>query len=113
MGNPVATTLSSVGVSRAVNLDWRDAGPLTAQVTLGSTTMTVDFTVQYTLDDLQTSVAPAWFGYSSTVGGSAAHFSSANADSGVLISFPTPIAGIRISSTALSSSSVTLRTLEA
>jgi hypothetical protein len=113
MGNPVAVILSSVGVSRAVNVSWMDNSPLTAHVALGSSTMSVDFVLNFTLDDLQSTVNPFWFGWSSAPGSSAVHFSSANYDAGVLIPFLNPIAGLRISSTALSSSNLTLRVLEA
>lgn len=106
------TTLSSVGVSNPVNLDWRGSKPVTAVVTLGSTTMTTDFTVQYTLDDLQLVPIPAWVGIGSSTGSSATHFSSANADAAVTVGFLYPIAGLRISSTAISSSSLTLKALQ-
>lgn len=106
------TTLSSVGTSPPINLNWRGSKPITAMVTLGSTTLTADFTVQFTLDDLQLSSSPVWVGLGSSTGSSATHFSSANADSPVVIGFLYPIAGLRISSTALSSSSLTLKALQ-
>jgi hypothetical protein len=114
MPNPFITTLSSVGTSAAANLDWRNGGYVSAQVTLGTTTMTADFTIQLTLDDPVTSSATrAWFGMSSAVGSSVTHFSSAAADAGVYVTFLSPVAGLRISSTAISSSSLTLRVLQA
>lgn len=114
MPNPTVVTLSSVGTSTPANLDWRsNAGYVTAVVSLGSTTMTTDFTLQYTLDDSQLSTTRAWFGVSSAIGSSITHFSSANADAGVTFTFLTPLAGLRISSTAISSSSLTLRVLQA
>lgn len=106
------TTLSSVGVSNPVNLDWRGSKPVTAVVTLGSTTMTCDFTVQYTVDDLQLVTSPTWISAGSSTGSSATHFSSANADAAVTMGFAYPIAGLRISSTALSSSTITLKALQ-
>jgi len=105
------TTLSSVGVSGALNLDWMGSKPTTCVVTLGSTTMTSDFTVQYTLDDLQTSTSPVWFGVSSAIGSSVTHYSASNAD-GVSLTFLNPIAGLRLSSTAISSSSLTMKVLQ-
>lgn len=105
-------TLSSVGVSGPINLDWRGSKPVTAVVTLGSTTMTADFIIQYTLDDLQLTTTQTWISAGSSTGSSATHFSSANADGGVTMGFAYPIAGLRISSTAISSSSVTLKTLQ-
>jgi hypothetical protein len=106
------TTLSSVGTSNPVNLNWRGSKPITAVVTLGSTTLTTDFTVQFTLDDLQLSSSPVWIALGSSTGSSATHFSSANADSPVVIGLLYPVAGLRISSTALSSSTLTLKALQ-
>jgi hypothetical protein len=106
------TTLSSVGTSPPVNLNWRGSKPITTLVTLGSTTMTVDFTIQFTLDDLQLSSSPTWIALGSSTGSSATHFSSANADASVTVGFLYPIAGLRISSTAISSSSLTLKALQ-
>lgn len=113
MPNPFSVTLSSVGTSDPANIDWRGGGYLTAVVSLGSTTMTTDFTLQYTLDDSQLTSTRTWFGVSSAVGSSITHFSSANADAGVSFTFLAPVAGLRISSTALSSSTLTLRVLQA
>lgn len=109
---PQTVTLSSVGNSSALNLDWRGSKPVTAVVTLGSTTMTCDFTIQYTLDDLQLTTSQTWASVGSSTGSSATHFSSANADAGVTVGFLYPIAGLRLSSTALSSSSLTLKVLQ-
>lgn len=108
-----SVTLSSVGVSSAINLDWRTSGPITAVITLGSTTLTTDFTVQFTLDDAQLGATQAWTGVGSSVGSTVTHFSSINGDAGVYMSFLNPIAGLRLSSTALSSSSLTLKTIQA
>lgn len=106
------TTLSSVGTSDPINLDWRGSKPVTAVVTLGSTTMTTDFTIQYTLDDLQLTTSQTWINAGSSTGSSATHFSSANADAAVTMGFAYPIAALRISSTAISSSSLTLKAIQ-
>ncbi len=106
------TTLSSVGVSNPVNVDWRGSKPVTAVITLGSTSMTTDFVVQYTVDDLQLSSSPVWISAGSSTGSSATHFSSANADAGVTMGFAYPIAGLRLSSTAISASTITLKVLQ-
>jgi hypothetical protein len=74
--------------------------------------MTTDFTVQFTLDDIQTSSSPVWLNIGSSTGSSATHFSSANADTGVTMGFLYPIAGLRISSTAISSSTITMKMLQ-
>lgn len=106
------TTLSSVGVSNPINLDWRGSKPISVTVTLGSTTMTTDFTVQFTLDDLQLNATPTWLNIGSSTGSSGTHFSSANSDSPVIMGFQYPIAGLRLSSTAISASSLTLKALQ-
>lgn len=107
-----SVTLSSVGVSSAINLDWRTSGPITALVTLASTTMTTDFTVQFTIDDVQLGQTPTWVSLGSSIGSSATHFSSANADAPIVLGFIYPVAGLRLSSTAISSSSLTLKAIQ-
>lgn len=107
-----SVTLSSVGTSTPIALDWRGAAPISALATLGSSTITVDFTVQYTLDDLQLSSAPVWISAGSSTGSSATHFSSASFDAGISLGFTYPIAALRISSTALSGSAITLKVLQ-
>lgn len=107
-----SVTLSSVGTSGPINLDWRGSKPVTAVVTLGSTTMTTDFTIQYTLDDLQLTTSQTWINAGSSTGSSATHFSSANADAAITMGFAYPIAALRISSTAISSSSLTLKAIQ-
>lgn len=117
MPNPALVTASSVGVSRAVNIDWRTEQAVSFAVTTGSTTLTGDFTVQFTLDDLQltTSSAVFWFSVSSAIGSFAAlHFTASAAyDTGVYGSFLNPIGGLRLSATALSSTNLVLRVLQA
>ena len=107
-----SVTLSSVGTSGPINLDWRGSKPVTAVVTLGSTTMTTDFTVQYTLDDLQLTTSQTWINAGSSTGSSATHFSSANADAAITMGFAYPIAALRIASTAISSSTLTLKAIQ-
>ena len=108
----VTTTLSSVGVSNPINLDWMGAKFATVAVTLGSTTMSADFTVQFTLDDLMLSSSPIWLTFGSSTGSAATHFSSANADAAVILGIAYPIVGLRISSTGLSSSSLSMKVLQ-
>lgn len=108
----VTTTLSSVGVSNPVNVDWMGAKFTTVVVTLGSTTLSADFTIQFTLDDLQNSSSPTWLTFGSSTGSATTHFSSANADGGVVLGLAYPIAGLRLSSTAISSSSLTMKVLQ-
>jgi hypothetical protein len=102
-----SVTLSSVGVSAALILDYIGAKTTTARLTLGSTTMTVNAIIQATLDSsMATGSSPNWW-IASTLA-----ISSALADTGYGLTFETPIAGLRISSTAISSSSVTLTALQ-
>ena len=62
MGMPVLATLSSFGISRAVNLDWMSAKSSSWSVT-GSCSGTFTYTVGGALDNLQqtSSAAVAWF----------------------------------------------------
>src|SRR4051812_23114892 len=102
-------TLSSIGTSAPVHINWRGGSPITAALTMGSTTMTADYVLQYTLFDTMLSTNAvgtassnaAWLGVSSAVGSSATHYSAANGDNGVLVSLLTPVAGLRLSSTAI------------
>lgn len=100
MAMPVSVTLSSAGTSRAVNLDWMSGKSVLASVTFGSTSMTAGYTIQTTLDDLQTiaSSLVVWVDGSSLTTATSTNFSF----------IPSP-AGIRINSTGVSSSSLVLR----
>lgn len=110
---PYATvTLSSVGNSPAVNMNWRGGKPISAFVALGSTTMSVDFTIQTTFDDLQLSSSPVWIGLGSSVGSSIIHYSSANADAGIILGLQYPVGALRINSTAISSSVLTMKVMQ-
>jgi hypothetical protein len=100
-------TLSSVGTSGGLILDYIGAKTTTAVVTLASTTMTVNAIVQATLDSSAASGGtPTWYSVSSIA------VTSAYSDSGYVASILTPIAGLRLSSTAISSSSLTLKALQ-
>lgn len=111
---PIATvTLSSVGNSAAVNLNWRGGSPTSVFANIGSSTVTVDYTIQYSLDDTMLSTAtPTWINVGSSVGSSATHFSSANFDTGVPVGFAYPIAAVRIASSAISGSTLTLKVIQ-
>lgn len=99
-------TLSSVGTSNAILLDYIGAKTATIALTLTSTSMTADFTVQCTLDDPNIVSSPIWFNASTT------HYSSGIADDGKLVTFLTPVAAVRINSTAISSSSIRMQALQ-
>lgn len=111
----VTVTLSSVGTSPPVSLNWIGGKATTAVAIASSSGATGDFIVQFTMDDLQRSSSPTWIGFSSNSyaveNAAAAHYSVANTfpsgstGSGgecVYVPIPGPIAGLRLSSTAIS-----------
>ena len=101
MGNPIAVTLSSVGVSRHVNLDWRP-GAVTSFSVTGSSSGTFAVSVEATIDDLQLSPSPVWTTESSGI-------FTANSS---IIAIAKPVAAIRMNSSALSSAALTLKVLQ-
>jgi|SRR4051794_28832425 hypothetical protein len=103
MGMPTSITLSSVGTSRAINLDWQSAKFTSFSVT-GSSSGTFSYTVEGALDDLQLTPAAnvAWLALSS---GALTANSSINLFTG-------PLGGIRLNSTAVSSAQLVLRVLQ-
>src|ERR1043166_2190925 len=101
-----AVTLSSVGVSAALPVDYIGAKTTTVALTLTSTTMSVDATLQATLDDPARIASPVWFNQSSI------HYSSTIADTGAMITIFSPVAALRLASTAISSGSVRLQILQ-
>jgi hypothetical protein len=101
MGMPIQVTLSSVGISRAVNLDWAAGKPISFSVT-GSSSGTFSYSVEGALDDLMqvASTSVTWFALSSAT----------TANSSINI-FNGPLAGIRLNASAVSSATLTLRVL--
>jgi len=102
MGMPVQVTLTSSGISRAVDLDWM-SGKFTSFAVTGSASGTFTFVIEGALDDLQqtSSANVAWFALSSATTAN----SSINIISG-------PLAGIRLNAAAVSSATLTLRILQ-
>jgi hypothetical protein len=100
MGSPVLITLTSAGISRAVNLDWM-ASKFTSWAVAGSSSGAFTYTVEGTLDDLQLSAAPFWFSLSSAT----------TANSSINI-FGGALGAIRLNATAVSSATLTLRILQ-
>src|SRR5882672_4672657 len=94
-------TLSSAGTSPVVNLNWRGGKPITATVIV-STVVAADFTVQYTLDDVQLSTSPTWLSFGS----------SANFYAGVSIGSVYPLAALRISSTTFTAGTLTFKVIQ-
>ena len=102
MGMPVSTTLSSVGTSRPVALDWMAAKYSTYAVT-GSSSGSFTYVIEGTPDDVQATPAAnvGWFALSSAT--------TANSSLNVFLG---PLGGIRINASALSSAVLTLRVLQ-
>jgi len=101
------TTLSSVGVSGAIVLN-PTAKATTVQLTV-SATSSGNLYIQYTLDDPSTTPAPTmtWAMLSSNL-------TSSNVEGvGVTYTVLSPLGGLRISSTAVTTTTVTLKALQA
>jgi hypothetical protein len=104
MGTPytVTVTLSSVGTSRPVNLDYMNGTP-TAVLVLGASTGTTA-TLQYSLDDIMQTPSSlvTWI--------SDPNFTAATSNTSVAYSYAQPLAAIRLnSSTASGLSPLTLK----
>jgi hypothetical protein len=100
--NTISVTLSSVGTSRPVLLDWMNGTP-TAVLVLGASTGTTA-TLQYTLDEvmLTPSSAVTWI--------SDPNFTAATSNTSVAYTYQQPLAAIRLnSSTASGLSPLTLK----
>ena len=99
---PIRTSISSVGVSRAVNLDWGAAPRVSFSVT-GSSSGTFSYVVEGVIDDLQqvASANVAW-----TV------LSSATTANSSLNLYQGPLAAIRLNVAAISSATLSLRVLQ-
>jgi len=102
--NTQVTALSSTGVSPTVGLD-----PVskTTSISLTATPSVGDLVIQATLWVPGSAGTPAWFALSST------HITSSSAGDGIFLSVLTPIAGLRLSSSAWTSGTATLQSLQA
>jgi hypothetical protein len=117
---PIATislTSASTTTSAAVQLNWGGGRPVSVATTMPSTTGSVDFTVQYALQDIQRAgiglSQAVWFNYGSS--GIGLHYSSANLDVGGIgpvLTFLGPIAALRLQSTNISSGPLTMYVLQ-
>jgi hypothetical protein len=117
---PIATislTSASTTTSAAVALNWTGGRPVSVATTMPSTTGSVDFTLQFTLQDIQRSgigsSQAVWFNFGSS--GLGTHYSTANLDvggAGPTFTFLGPIAGVRLQSTNISSGPLTAFILE-
>jgi hypothetical protein len=91
---PVSVTLSSVGVSRAVNTDWMNGAPI-AVLVLGASANT-PATIQMTLDDVM--MTPS----SNVVWINDPNFTAATSGTSTVYTYSQPLAAIRLNSTASS-----------
>jgi len=116
--NLTTVLASSVGVTRAINLDWRNGGPVTVRLTTPSTVVpSAAGVLKYTLDDVQTiaSSLVLWSPVSSTFGSTAAGLiitSSQLLDVSMVYSFQVPIAGLRFDTSAFSSAGFRIDVLQ-
>jgi hypothetical protein len=100
-------TLSSAGTATLLT-DYIGAKATTIGVTFSSSTSSAAYQVQVTLDTSAASgVSPTWF-----LASSVTFASSTNFDTPTALQYLSPIAGVRINSTGLSSGSITLRVLQ-
>jgi hypothetical protein len=90
--NTITVTLSSVGTSRPLALDWMNGTP-TAVLVLGASTGTTA-TIQYTLDDVM--LTPA----ANVVWISDPNFTAATSATSVAYTYSQPLAAIRLNSSA-------------
>jgi hypothetical protein len=99
---PVTVTLSSVGTSRAVNLDWVNGAPTSVAVT-GSSSGSFAYTIQQTLDDLQLTDASAvsWVNDPNAT--------ALTANSSVIFIYYQALAGIRLSASTVSSATLVMK----
>jgi hypothetical protein len=133
-----SVSLSSAAVpgnSAALSMNYYGGKPWSALVVTASSSGTADFTLQYTLQDLTSSnyassgvaTAPSWnnwtaanginglsSAFTSSNGYPSLHFTSSTIDTaaGLLVWGAYPVAGLRISSTGMSSTTLTLYALQ-
>ena len=103
MGMPISVTVSSVGVSRSIALDWMTGEDVAVAVT-GSSSGSFAYTIQYTLDDLQRVTSPSWINDPNAT--------ALTANSSGAFLYQLPVAGIRLNSSALSSAVLTMKVMQ-
>jgi hypothetical protein len=109
MANPLYATLTSVSCSQTINMDYRRFPMNAAVAVTGSSSGTFTYAVLFTLDDQQflTNLA----GSSSLALRAPVFFPDANlngASSNGTTNYMFPVAGVRLSVTAISSAVVTM-----
>ena len=100
--NTTTITVSSVGVSRSLNLDWMNGAPVGLSVT-GSSSGTFSYTVQTTLDDLMLTPSSlvSWI--------SDPNATALTSNSSGIFVYTAPIAGLRLNSSTLSTAVLTMK----
>lgn len=102
-----SVTLSSAGTSSVIPTDYIGAKTTSVTATFSSSTSSAAFNIQGTLDDPMKVSSPTWFFLSTTT-----WTSSTNFDTPTMLQVLTPVAGVRLNSTGLSSGSITIRVLQ-
>lgn len=104
-------TLSSVGTSPPVNLNWIGGKPTTLTVSASATGLVGTVIVQYSLDDSQriSSSLISWYGFSSNTYSidalqATVYTTSTIFPDGIYVPIPTPVAAVRMNSSALAAS---------
>jgi hypothetical protein len=113
-------TLSSAsvpGVSGAAMMNWRCGKPATVTISISTTgTSSAAVLLEFTMDDLMLvggSSNAFWMGVSSVAGQAQTTFNASNFGAGgVQVAFPTPVAAVRMNSTALSSGPLTMKVMQ-
>ncbi len=110
MGNPVYVTLTSTGVTRAVNLDTSQSPfNVSVGVVYGSTSMTATYGVEFTMDDQQylnnigSTRALAWLPDANLPAGTS---------SAATTNYMFPVAAVRCTVSAVSSSYVVFQVIQ-
>jgi hypothetical protein len=101
--NPISITISSVGTSRVVNLDWMAGGAAAVSVT-GSSSGTFAYTLQTTRDDPMLNPSPTWL--------SDANFTAVTSGTSVPVFYSAPTAALRLSCSAISSAQLFMDVLQ-
>jgi hypothetical protein len=102
-----SVTISSAGTSDSLILDYIGAKTTSVRGRFSSSTSSAAFTVQATLNSSARGETITWFTLSS-----ATFTSSTNFDNAPLMQILTPLAGVRLNSTGLSSGSISLSVLQ-
>lgn len=111
----VTLTSASTTSSTPVALNWIGGKPISVWVTSPTSTSTSIFNLQYTMDDIQrtSSGSVLWAGVSSAQGQAATTFNaSAGGTDGAFFQFLSPVAAVRLFSTAISSGPLTMKVIQ-